>query len=217
VDLGRRDRGSFVDSWPRSRGREMVVGNNHLLAMLALQELVGVVGVESYLAAGMAVVASVDIGDCWAARAAAQALVVAEAEAVERGRSRSEELVEEPGLGLVEVMEAVVVEVVQTSGAALGVDLLAVPGDLQAALEVVLLDEPEVPVPVASEVVPVVEGELALALGEGADPAAASVVVRWVVLAAVRPVAVLAVVAAGSVRGGHCCQASQEPAQALPD
>jgi len=170
----------------------MVVGNNHLLAMLALQELVGVVGVESYLAAGMAVVASVDIGDCWAARAAAQALVVAEAEAVERGRSRSEELVEEPGLGLVEVMEAVVVEVV-------------------------LLDEPEVPVPVASEVVPVVEGELALALGEGADPAAASVVVRWVVLAAVRPVAVLAVVAAGSVRGGHCCQASQEPAQALLD
>ena len=192
MDLGRRDRGSFVDSWPRSRGREMVVGNNHLLAMLALQELVGVVGVESYLAAGMAVVASVDIGDCWAARAAAQALVVAEAEAVERGRSRSEELVEEPGLGLVEVMEAVVVEVV-------------------------LLDEPEVPVPVASEVVPVVEGELALALGEGADPAAASVVVRWVVLAAVRPVAVLAVVAAGSVRGGHCCQASQEPAQALLD
>ena len=96
----------------------MVVGNNHLLAMLALRELVDVVGVGSYSAAGVAVVASVDIGDYRAARAVAQGLAVAEAEAVERGRCRTEEVVVGPALGLVEVMEAVGVVVVQASGAA---------------------------------------------------------------------------------------------------
>jgi len=97
------------------------------------------------------------------------------------------------------------------------VDFLAGLGDLQVALEVVLLDEREVPIPAASEVVPVLDGEVGPVLEVGAVLAAASVVGRWVVLRAARPVAVLAVVAAASERGGHCCQASQEPAQALTD